>query len=498
VTAKATTPREPFDKSQAAFEVIVGWLDGDSARAMAHGEIEDELDRRGRDLLRQMFQDHLDVRAQREERVEVVDAAGVARRSVERGHGRGLATIFGAVRVERLAYRQRGQANLHPADAELNLPAERHSHGLRLIAAVESSRGSFDAAADAIERGCGQSVGKRQIEALAADAAADFEEFYTTADPGAAEPGDVVVLTCDGKGIVMRPGELRPETAKAAAKMTDQPGTRLSKHEKRNRKRIAEVGAVYEITPAPRTSDDIWAPAGDDTTPAPEAANKWVTASVVEDAAVVIATVFDEAERRDTRHQRQWVALVDGNAHQIDRINAEAAARDVTVPILIDFLHVLEYVWGAARSLFGDGDPAAEKWVHDTADAILDGNARQVAATIRSKATRAGLDTAERKGADECAKYLTNKAAYLNYPQALAAGWPIATGVIEGTCRFLVADRMDITGARWSVQGAEAILKLRALRTNGDWSEYWRYHLEKERQRIHESRYAHNLIPKAA
>lgn len=148
--------------------------------------------------------------------------------------------------------------------------SERHSHGLRLIAAVESSRGSFDAAAD---------------------------------------PGDVVVLTCDGKGIVMRPGELRPETAKAAAKATNKAGAGLGEHGQRDRKRLAEVGAVYEITPAPRTLADIWAPAGDDTTPPPEAANKWVTASVVEDAAAVIAAVFDEAERRDPKHQRQWVAL---------------------------------------------------------------------------------------------------------------------------------------------------------------------------------------------
>jgi hypothetical protein len=489
---------EDFGESRAAFDGIVGWLDGGATAAMAHGEIEGELDRRGRELLRQMFQDHLDVRAQREKRVEVVDAAGVPRGSVETGHDRGLATIFGAVRVERLAYRQRGEANLHPADGVLNLPQERHSHGLRLAAAVESSRGSFDAAAEAIERGCGQPVGKRQVERLAAAAAVDFEGFYATADPGAAEPGDVVVLTCDGKGIVVRPGELRPETAKAAAKTTDQPGARLGKHEKRNRKRMAEVGAVYEIAPTPRTPADIWAAPRATTAPAPKAANKWVTAGVVDDAAVVISRVFDEAERRDRDHQRQWVALVDGNAHQIERINAEAAARGVTVPILIDFLHVLEYVWTARRSLFADGDPAAEKWVHDTATDILNGKARRVAATIRSKATKTRLDPAERKGVDECAKYLTNKAAYLNYPEALDAGWPIATGVIEGTCRYLVADRMDITGARWSVQGAEAILKLRALRTNGDWSEYWHYHQSRERQRNHESRYANNVIPQAA
>jgi hypothetical protein len=270
-----------------------------------------------------MFQDHLDVRAAREKRVEVVDAEGIAPGSVETGHGRGLATIFGAVRVERLAYRQRGEANLHPADALLNLPTERHSHGLRLVAAVESSRGSFDAAADAIERSCGQSVGKRQVEALAAAAAGDFEEFYAAADPGAAEPGDVVVLTCDGKG--MRPGELRLHTAKAAAKTTGAAGGRLGKDERRNRKRMAEVGAVYEITPQPRAPADVWAPAPDDTSPAPKAANKWVTASIVDDAAVVIAAVFDEAERRDRDHQRSWVALVDEDGEGVVGDFGEAA-----------------------------------------------------------------------------------------------------------------------------------------------------------------------------
>jgi len=90
------------------------------------------------------------------------------------------------------------------------------------------------------------------------------------------------------------------------------------------------------------------------------------------------------------------------------------------------------------------------------------------------------------------------QAAYLDYPTALAAGWPIATGVIEGACRHLVKDRMDITGARWSVDGAEAVLKLRALRCNGDFDTYWKFHLDQERQRVHESRYAEGVIPTAA
>ncbi len=100
---------------------------------------------------------------------------------------------------------------------------------------------------------------------------------------------------------------------------------------------------------------------------------------------------------------------------------------------------------------------------------------------------------AERAGADTCAAYLTAKQPYLAYHTALAAGWPIATGVIEGACRHIVKDRMDITGARWGLQGAEAILKLRALISNGDFDDYWNYHLRQEHQRIHQSRYRDKL-----
>jgi hypothetical protein len=96
---------------------------------------------------------------------------------------------------------------------------------------------------------------------------------------------------------------------------------------------------------------------------------------------------------------------------------------------------------------------------------------------------------AERAGADEAADYLTGKKPYLNYATALRQGWPIATGVIEGACRHLVKDRMDITGARWGLPGAEAILRLRALISNGDFDAYWRFHLQREHDRVHTSRY---------
>jgi hypothetical protein len=93
---------------------------------------------------------------------------------------------------------------------------------------------------------------------------------------------------------------------------------------------------------------------------------------------------------------------------------------------------------------------------------------------------------------------IQSKRDYLDYPTALECGWPIATGVIEGACRHLVKDRLDLTGARWGLEGAEAVLKLRAVRSNGDFDDYWRFHLSQEHQRVHKSRYADNLIPQAA
>lgn len=492
-----------FAGSRDRFEKVLSWLESGQAVGLSHGELEDRLQVDARELFRQMLQEHLDLRAGSEPRIAgVIDAEQVPRTSTETGHTRALGTIFGDVAVSRIAYRRRGLANLHPADAVLNLPAEKHSHGLRRLAAIESLRGSFDGAVQGIERATGQQLGKRQVEDLAARAAVDFEAFYAQRQPPPDATGDdLLVLSCDGKGVVMRPDALRPATAKAAATTNPKLATRLSKGEKRNRKRMAEVGAVYDTTPVPRRPADIL-PSNDteraDATTGPVARNKWLVASVVDDAATVVAATFDEADRRDPDHHRTWVALVDGNNHQIRRIGAEAEARGATVAIVIDFVHVLEYLWKAAWSFHPEGDPAAEAWVRRHAQTVLAGGATRVAGALRRAATTAGLDPARRANADTCATYLTNKRAFLDYPTALAQGWPIATGIIEGACRHLVKDRMDLTGARWGLHGAEAILKLRALHSNGDFNGYWDYHLAQEQQRIHRSRYANDAIPRAA
>jgi len=419
---------DAFARSRAQFEEMLGFLGEDGAAKLDHGELEDRLDTKGRELLRRLYQDHLDLRAAREQRLDqVADAEGLSRPSVEAGHGRALTTIFGRVGVTRLAYRRRGQPNLHPADGVLNLPEERHSHGLRRLAATEAARARSTTPPRRSGPATGAVVAKRQVEQLAALSAVDFEAFYASRPRPEASAEEVVVISVDGKGIVMRPGALRPATASAAERTTTKLEGRLSKGEKRNRKRMAEVGAVYTVVPVPRGAGDVLASAADDhpRKAAPTAKDKWLTASVVDDAASVVGRVFDEAERSDPAHRCAWVALVDGNNHQIDRIRAEAAGHGVKVSIVVDLVHVLEYLWSAAWSFFVEGDPAAEVWVRDKAMDILGGRASIVAASIRRKATCLGLDDNERANADRCADYLLNKAPYLDYValSCFFAGW---------------------------------------------------------------------------
>jgi len=235
-------------------------------------------------------------------------------------------------------------------------------------------------------------------------------------------------------------------------------------------------------------------PPGREKKAAPEAVNRRYAVDIAADRSATIGWLFDEAERRDPARARDWVALVDGDNHQIRLVEAEAAARGARVTILIDLIHVLEYLWKAAWAFHESRDPAIEDWTTARALDILHGRAGQVTALIRQLAEQhppAGPEHA--RNIKKVLSYLEAKQPYLDYPKALAAGWPVATGVIEGACRHLVKDRMAITGARWGTSGAQAILWLRVIGANGDHEAYWAWHLRQEHQRNHLSRYSSDL-----
>jgi len=351
----------------------------------------------------------------------------------------------------------------------------------------------------------GQLIHKQQIEHIAVSVSNDFDAFYKNnlSDEviEKAKDAPLLILTTDGKGIVMHKDDLRPATRKKAEISYKKLGKRLSSGEKKNSKRMATVASVYNIERFVRSPDsfknELTTLKVVDEIKRPKPIAKRVWASVEKSSETVVKEMFEEGLRRDPENKKMWVVLVDGAPNQISLIKAEAKARKISITIVCDIIHVIEYLWKAAWSFFKKGDREAESWVNERFMAILEGKASHVAAGVRRTATMRNLSKSAREAADKCSDYLLNKSPYLKYHKYLQQGFPIATGIIEGTCRYLIKDRMDITGARWRIIGAEAVLKLRSLKASGDFTEYWRFHEEQEFNRNHKSKYKKpNLINK--
>lgn len=192
----------------------------------------------------------------------------------------------------------------------MNLPLGRYSHGLREWVGEAAAASSFEATVEHIERHTGGFVPKRQAEEPARKLAADFDAFYAQRpiDPGCGD--GLLVMSADGKGIVMRHEDLREQTRKCAGQDKHKPATRLSRGEKRYRKRMATVATVYEVGRHHRSAQDIMCRRQrEKTAAAPRPRNKRVWAGVREDMDKVLDDMLSEAKRRDPERRRSRVAL---------------------------------------------------------------------------------------------------------------------------------------------------------------------------------------------
>ena len=207
-----------YAAADEAFAEAKAYLSSREARQMSESDLERELDRRGRELMQKLLQGHLDQRSPGEAAGPVAGSDGVECRE-RRVHKRAVETVFGTVKVGRVGYARPGHDSLHPLDASLNLPPERYSLEVRRRVAAAASSRSFDEALLDLSDSTGAVVPKRQAEQLAARAAGDFDAFYEARRAAAGEPApeeSVVVLTFDGKGVVLHREDLREATRKEA------------------------------------------------------------------------------------------------------------------------------------------------------------------------------------------------------------------------------------------------------------------------------------------
>jgi hypothetical protein len=338
-----------FSDAKFQLDQIISGLQSPERTNLDHGYIEQYIHKEGFEVLRCLFQGYLNMKADNAIQHDFVNSSnGDKLTHVKQNTSRKLTCLFGDVIVTRKRYGQPKKSSHFPLDSQLNLSGDQYSDGIRHRVALEAVRGSFDNAIEAIGVTTAGHVAKRQSLERVKDVAQDFEAYYEQVRYKAPEQTeDLLVLIFDGKGVVMRPDGMHKKAAKKSKKLN----SRLSPGEKKERKRMAQVAAVYTVLPHVKTAESIMkiVPVDDAIKPfkAP-ARNKRVWASLAREAEDVIEEAFKEALQRDPMQQRDWVILADGLPHQLTLITRVMKRLKVDATIVMDFVHVIEYLWKAA------------------------------------------------------------------------------------------------------------------------------------------------------
>jgi len=407
-------------------------------------------------------------------------------RRLEQPHVRRYVSVFGELEIPRYVYgtRETQKHEVIALDAILGLPESEFSYVLQdwdQGFCVESSYGRSRRQIERILR-IGQSV--LSLEQMNGQMASATEGFWASQPPPASETeGPIMVLTADGKGVPMR---REGDSGKAV---------RLKKGQKANRKRQACVGGVYTIQPFVRTADDVvnefLHQQSQGQRPRPQ--NKKLRAEltrVIEGQQVNgkdrIFGWFAEAIRsRNADHAKPIVCLMDGDRALWEEVKWLMKMADVPILCILDVFHVLERLWSAAYCFHPEGSSQAEAFVTDRLRRLLQGEVGYVIGGLRQMGTKHKLSKSKREQLSKVITYLANNRSYMHYDVCLSQGYPIGSGVVEGACRHVVKDRMEGTGMRWRIPGAQAMLNLRAIHLNGDWDAFQKYRIKTDTRKLY-------------
>jgi hypothetical protein len=399
-------------------------------------------------------------------------------------HTRRYVSIFGELAITRWVYgtREGQKFEAVPLDARLGLPAGDFSYVLEDWQQRLCVKESFGEATGDLAELLGVAPSMRAAEVMNRQMAEFAPSFRSDqSPPPAKEEGELLIYTADGKGIPMRRKSEQPRTH----------GQRRTKGQKANKKQMSYVGAVYTIDRFVRTADDVLDELARKEAAAdrPKPRHKRVTAEMTQiidgdeynGRVSLFGELSEEVRQRNPGEKKTVVAVMDG----------EKALWEVLKFFLpcavgvLDIFHVLERLWNAAHVFHAEGSTAAEEFVNTRLRMLLEGKVGGVIGGFRQMLTKHSLSGPEQKALSTVIGYFENNREHMQYDKYLAAGYPIGSGIAEGACRHLVKDRMEQTGMRWTVAGAQAMLHTRALYLNGDWPAFVASRIQKEQEALY-------------
>ncbi len=415
-------------------------------------------------------------------------------------HGRKHHTIFGRLEVKRYVYQRRTKqsAEYIPTDERLGLPAGEQSYLLEEWSQRLVTNQPYAEARDILKELLGVDITVRALEHMNGRLAEHVNPYWETAAlPPADEEGEILVVTADGKGVPMRQnqheryaqelGKKKPKRRQPLA--YEKTTKRGSCGAPKCHKQMAYLGVVYSVDRFVRRPeeiiDEVQRRAKQQQRPQPQHKRYRVEMNTIQDQEIspgqprLFEWLAAEVAARNPHGRKPVVCLMDGQQSLWFRKREhlpEAAG-------ILDIFHVLEKLWEAAHCFHRESSLEAEKFVGKYLEIMLEGHIGSVIGVFRRFAKP--LPAAKKRQLEAVIRFFHNNKQYMRYGEYIQAGYPIGSGVVEGGCRHVVRDRMELSGMRWNVDGAQAMLRLRTTKLAGDWKPFVEFRIQTEQKNLY-------------
>jgi hypothetical protein len=410
-----------------------------------------------------------------------------------------LRTIFGEHEVQSYVYSQgsKKKIELRPIEARINFPEGKSSYLLQEFTQLFCVEKAFGVGARQFETIFKQKLSVDVLEDINQAMGEQADRFLDQLEkPPTCKEGELLVATADGKGVPL----VKEDAQKVPA---------FEKKERPGNRRMATLGCVYTVDSYVRTPEQILAALFRDemvTQPPnrPEACFKHYRAyfSEAQEGQDAVPSAYHTwawiAQEMKTRHRSKQpiVRIMDGQPSLweasdacLEEFNEDLRKADGSTRVvdILDIIHVSGYVWKAAKA-FHSHKEHQEAFAQDRLLRILRGEVKAVITGMRRMACQRGLKGEALKAVTTACNYFENNAQRMRYDQYLQAGYPIASGVIEGACRHIIKDRMEQGGMRWTLVGARAMLNVRSVLASSESENFSRWRMAEEAKRVHPHR----------
>jgi hypothetical protein len=403
---------------------------------------------------------------------QIVDGRGT-RYCYVRDRRRAYRSIFGTISIPRAYYQCDGSPGVFPLDGELNLPERGYSYVVQEFSSRLAVLTSYENAQEILCSFFPVKMPIRSLERIVGDVCDEADQFYEEkAPPKVSTEAVVTVATVDKKGVAIRKQNTDCAASEAPPSDPDKPG----------KKKMATVISAYTTRRHLRTADDIVQEATGQAAPGlnPKPENKQLWGSLTEGPERTVARLKRAVSQR-LPEGNELVCILDGERSLWTLI----CEYFPTAFFVLDIFHVLEHLAKAAHCFHEENSKEARRFVTERLRMLLEGKAGRVIGGLKQMLTKHDLSNSKKYSLNQVIGYLERNRKQMRYEICLAQGYPIGSGVIEGACRNLINDRLELTGMSWTLQGAENIMRLRAVHINKDWESFWKHRRQWERRRLH-------------